>query len=100
MNTDPNVGWSTGIFAQRGGRTPEGLVIRDNILDGLGENAKGIIENNIYTREVEERFMGEGCVVVSDTDLLFMDLEQGDFRRKPNGPLMGAGANLPPPAFN
>jgi parallel beta-helix repeat protein len=99
VRSDPETKWAAGIFGQKAGSPspPEGLVIRNNILTGLGEDIKGQIENNIYTAEEEERFMGPGCVVVKDLNELFQDPAKGDFRRKPGGPLMDAGASIPPP---
>jgi parallel beta-helix repeat protein len=99
VNPDKNLKWATGILGQRAGTpgAPEGLVIRNNILHGLAEDISGQIENNLYTSDVEQRFMGAGCQVVKDLDVLFQDPAKGDFRRKPGGPLMEAGATIPPP---
>ncbi|MEX0886136.1 MAG: right-handed parallel beta-helix repeat-containing protein [Phycisphaeraceae bacterium] len=93
-------GGSTAILGQRAGNpsSPRGLVIRDNILHGLAEDLPGEIENNIYTREVEDRFMSESSIVVTDLDELFMDPENGDFRRRPGGPMMDVGADIAPPS--
>ncbi len=100
VNPNPRTAWATGILGQRAGSpgAPQGLIIRDNILPGLAEDISGTIENNIYTRTVEERFMGPGCRVVTDPDVLFRDPARGDYRRKPGGPAMDAGASIPPPA--
>ena len=99
VNTNPNVAWATGILGQQQGSpsSPEGLVIKNNILDGLREDISGEIENNIHTREVAERFMGEGCQVITDMDELFVDPDSGDFRRREGGPAMDVGADIPPP---
>lgn len=99
VNFNPDLKWATGIFGQRAGSpgAPQGLIIRNNILHGLAEDISGQIENNIYTHEQERRFLGPGCVVVEDLNELFQDPAHGDFRRKPGGPLMEAGANVPPP---
>jgi hypothetical protein len=35
--------------------------------------------------------------VSGDPKALFRDPERGDFRRKPGGPMMQAGADVPPP---
>ncbi len=100
VNTDLNATWSAAIFGQQKGTpgSPEGLVIRNNILDGLGQDLPGIIENNIFTRKVEDRFMGKDCVVDTDLNALFINPAEGDFRRKPGGPKMDVGANVPPPS--
>ncbi len=99
VNMDADVGWSTGILGQESGSpsSPEGLVIKNNILHGLGEDLPGEIEDNIYTNEVDERFMGEGCQVITDLDELFVDPDNGDFRRREGGPAMDVGADIPPP---
>ncbi len=100
VNTDKNATWSAAIFGQQKGTpsSPEGLVIRNNILDGLGQDLPGIIENNIFTRKVEDRFMGKDCVVDTDLNALFINPAEGDFQRKPGGPKMDVGANVPPPS--
>jgi len=100
VNLNHDVAWSTGILGQRkkGVSSPQGLVIRGNILDRITQDLPGEIENNIYTRPVEERFMGGSNQVVTDLSALFMDPSKGDFRRRPGGPAMDAGADIPPPA--
>ena len=76
---------------------PEGLIIRNNLLDGLSEDLPGIIEGNLYTRKVEDRFMGPGCEVYPDLNVLFLNPAAGDYRRKPGGPKMEVGAEVEPP---
>jgi hypothetical protein len=99
VNTDRSAAWASAIFGQssRSPSPPEGLIIRGNILDGLGEDLLGIIKNNLYIRKVEDRFMGPGCEVHSDPDSLFVNPGAGDFRRRPGGPMMEAGADVPAP---
>lgn len=99
VNTDPKVEWATGILGQRRNSpgSPQGLKIRNNILDGLAEDISGELENNIFTRPVGKQYMGTGSVVVEDPAALFADPAKGDFRRRPGGPLPEAGANLAPP---
>jgi len=91
--------WATGILAQARnspGR-PQGLVIRNNVLDGLAEHISGDISGNIFVRKGSERFMSDTCQIVEDKATLFMDPDKGDYRRRPGGPLPEAGANLTPP---
>lgn len=100
VNLSPTVTWATGILAQGGAggvSAPQGMVIRNNILPGMAQAVSGVIENNIYTREVEARFMGPGCQVIPDLDTLFRDPAARDFRRKAGGPAMDVGADVPPP---
>jgi hypothetical protein len=98
VNTDHGINWSTAILGQRRDSpgAPKGLVIQSNILDRISEDLPGLIEHNIYTRDVEERFMGPGCKVVSDLKTLFVDPDKGDYRRLEGSPAFGAGANLKP----
>ncbi len=99
VNMNPDVEWSAGIIGQQRNSpsSPKGLVIRGNILDRIGEDLPGVIEQNIYTRAVEERFMCESCHVITDLEMLFVDPANGDFRRRPDGPAMDVGADVPPP---
>jgi parallel beta-helix repeat protein len=99
VNQDKDTAWATGIFGQRANSPskPEGLIIQNNILHGLGQDIAGKIENNIYTNDQEERFMVGGAVVEKNLEALFQDPAKGDFRRKPGGPLMEAGATIAPP---
>lgn len=82
--------WGGAIFGQSH-VSPPGFVIKNNILDGISDELPGVIENNIYTRKVDERFMGKGCIVVDDQNLLFVDAAKGDFRLKAGSPAIGAG---------
>jgi parallel beta-helix repeat protein len=99
VNLNPGNSWATGILGQRSGSPspPQELVIRHNILHSLAEDIAGEIDNNIYTHAVEQRFMGPGCLVVTDPEVLFRDPTCGDYRRKPGGPAMDAGASISPP---
>ncbi|MCH8511397.1 MAG: right-handed parallel beta-helix repeat-containing protein [Kiritimatiellae bacterium] len=94
VNTNPDVSWSTAILGQRRNSpgSPQGLVIRNNILDRISEDLPGVIENNIYTRKVEARFMGPGCKVITDLNALFVDPENGDYRLREGSSAIGAGA--------
>jgi hypothetical protein len=71
------------------------MAVRNNILDRLRPTPPGIIEGNIFTREIAP---GVSNVLANPADL-FIDSAKGDFRRKPGGSRMDAGANIPhPPA--
>jgi hypothetical protein len=99
VNTDHELDWSVGIMGQETNSpsSPQGLVIRGNILDRIAGDLPGEKENNIYTREVEEHFRCESCRVVTDLNQLFLDPANGDFRRRPGGSMMEAGADVAPP---
>ncbi len=97
VNTNPDSALSVGIFCQEHGSpgSPEGLVIRENILDGLLGDLPGLIENNVYTRNrVAGRFLSDNCRIVTDLDALFIDPDGGDYRLREG---VEAGADLSPP---
>jgi hypothetical protein len=97
INVRPSTEWATAIFVQRNASAPTGVVAKNNVLDRLKTPFPGTIEDNIFMRETEEKVAGSGSMVVSDPNELFMNPAEGDFRRKPGGPMMEAGANVPPP---
>ena len=97
VNTDEDLNWSTAIFVQRGPSVPEGLVIRDNILDRLRPPVPGVIERNIFIHETDESVAGSGSLTVNDAAALFRDPSSGDFRRKKVGPMPNVGASVSPP---
>lgn len=92
INLDPDANWATSIFVQTNASAPEGLVIRNNILDRLRPPADGVIEGNVFLRETPEAVRGEDSRMVADPDELFLAPDRGDFGRKPGGPRMEAGA--------
>ncbi len=96
INTNPEIGYATSIFAQSGPSVPEGLVIRNNVLDRLRPPVPGTVEGNIFMRETDAEVAGSDSMMASDPDVLFRDPEDGDYRRKPDGPMMEAGADVPP----
>lgn len=99
VNLNTEAAWATGVLGQRTGSpsSPTGLTIRNNILYRVSDDLQGVFEDNIYGREVEARFMGKGCRVIADWSGLFRDPAKMDYRRRPGGPMMGAGADVPPP---
>ena len=98
INTNPEIGYATSIFVQRGPSVPEGLVIRKNVLDRLRPPVPGTVEDNIFMREIDAEVAGSDATMVSDPQALFRSPEDGDYRRKPGGPMMEAGADVPPAA--
>lgn len=97
VNLNEGSGWHTSIFVQGGASRPEGLVIRNNVLDKLRVPNPGKITENIFMLETDEKVIGSDYQMVSDENVLFVDPANGDFRRKPGGPMMKAGADVPPP---
>jgi hypothetical protein len=97
INADPQANWFTGIFVQSGAGAPEGLVARNNVLSRLSPPFPGTVEDNIFMHETAPAVAGSGGMVVSDAAALFIDPATGDYRRKPGGPLMEAGSDVPPP---
>lgn len=93
VSSDPQESWASSIYVQSGASAPEGMAVRNNILDRLRPTPPGIIEGNIFTREIAP---GVSNVLANPADL-FIDSAKGDFRRKPGGSRMDAGANIPPP---
>lgn len=97
VNTDTNANWGTSIFVQTGASLPEGLIIRNNVIDLLRTPNPANIQNNIFMTASDPSLMGEENQVVTDPAVLFIDPSNGDYRRKPGGPMMEAGANVSPP---
>ena len=98
INSDETANWATSIFVQNHVNPPEGLVIRNNVLNLLRPKNPGTIENNIFMTESDPSVAGTSSLVVSDPEQLFIDPAHGDYRRKPGGPMMDAGANIPAPS--
>jgi len=97
VNVDKDAGWDTAIFMQGGASTPEGVVVRDNILARLREPFPAQVQDNIFMLKTDPKLVGTGSMMVGDPNELFIDPENGDWRRKPGGPMMNAGADVPPP---
>ncbi len=100
INASLTANHASSVFAQTGKNVspPEGIVIKNNVLDRLRPPLAATIENNIFMRETETSVAGSGSMTVTDPAKLFLDPAKGDYRRRPGGPLMEAGADLPPPS--
>ena len=72
-------------------------MVRNNVLDLLRPPVPGTIADNIFMRETSGDVRGEPFAIVPDPGKLFRDPEHGDYRRRPGGPMMDAGADVPPP---
>lgn len=84
--------WQAGVFSNN--RGPEGLVFRNNIIDGLSGNLPGTFEHNLYTRwgpNQKDHTLGKGEIYEADLSKLFVDPENRDFRPKPGSPAIDAG---------
>jgi parallel beta helix pectate lyase-like protein len=87
--------WQAGVFSNN--RGPEGLVFRNNIIDGLSGNLPGTFEHNIYTRwgpNQKDHKLGKGEIYEPDLSKLFVDPEKRDFRPKPGSPAIDAGMKV------
>lgn len=88
--------WAVGLFSNN--RGPEGLVIRNNVIDGLSGNLPAEYSHNLYTRwgsnQEPDPKLQEGELYETDLSKLFVDVEAGDYRPAPGSPLIDAGARL------
>jgi len=98
ININTDITYATSIFFQSGPSVPEGVIIRNNVLDRLRPPVPATVENNIFMQETDAEIAGTDATTVSDPAILFRDPENGDYRRKPDGPNMDAGADVAPPA--
>jgi len=100
INASLTVNHATSVLAQTGRNTspPEGVVIKNNVLDRLRPPLAATIENNIFMRDTDPKVAGTDSTTVTNPEQLFLDADKGDYRRRPGGPLMEAGADLPPPS--
>ena len=96
LNVSSSVTWGATVFVQSGKlKAPVGLVLKNNIIDKVQGPKPAKYESNIYIK-ADKTDKITGAVVESDFAKLFKDHKKGDFRRKKGGPLLEAGANLPP----
>jgi hypothetical protein len=85
--------WQAAIFSNMQNQ-PQGLVVKNNIIDGVSGRLNGSYTHNIYTRSVKKEFMGEGSLVVKDLKTLFVDPDNNDFRPAKGSPAIGAGVDV------
>lgn len=84
--------WQAGVFSNNAG--PEGLVFRNNIIDGLSGTLPATYEHNLYTRwgaNQAEHKLGTGELYEPDLQKVFMDSEKRDYRLKPGSAAVDAG---------
>jgi parallel beta-helix repeat protein len=85
--------WHAAMFSNS--RGPEGLVVKNNVIDGLSGNLPGEFSHNIYTRwgpNQENRSLGAGEIYEPDLKKIFVDPENRDFRLRAGSPAIDAGA--------
>jgi parallel beta-helix repeat protein len=90
--------FQAGIF--RGDAKSLNVVIRNNIIDGLGGTwGDGVtLTGNVFLRTgkgVTAEQLGEGGVLAEDPEKIFVDAAKGDYRVKADGPATGKGAEPP-----
>ena len=100
VNLNPGISWFSGVLYNWRGEAPRptGLTVRNNIMDRLqGRALPGQVENNIFLMKPQPEGLMEGNYGVFDPVLLFQDAASGDYRRRPEGPHPGVGADIPAP---
>ncbi len=90
-----NSTWAAAVFSNN--TKPEGLVFRNNIIDGLAGNLPALFEHNLYTSwgpNQKNHQLGPGERFEEDLTKIFVDPEKRDFRLKAGSPAIGAGMPL------
>jgi len=91
--------WEAAVFSNN--RGPEGLVFRNNIIDGLAGNLPGKFSHNLYTRwgpNQKDHKLGRGELYEPDLTKLFVDPDKRDYRPKAGSPAIDAGTAVDVPA--
>jgi hypothetical protein len=96
-----DLGFTVGLFTNC--KDVEGLVVRNNIIDGVGDDRKGVFakggvfSNNLYTRvndQLQDPKLGTDCLQELDLKRIFVDPEHDDFRLCARSPAIGAGMEV------
>lgn len=90
--------WAVGLYSNN--KKIEGLVVKNNIIDGLNSAydvfKSGDFSNNLYTRtgkDQAERLLGQNELVEKNMKKIFIDPDNGDFRLCKGSPAIGAGTD-------
>jgi len=90
-----NSTWAAAVFSNN--TKPEGLVFRNNIIDGLAGNLPAVYEHNLYTSwgpNQKDRQLGNGELFEDDLGKIFADPAKRDYRLRAGSPAIGAGLPL------
>jgi len=95
IRSDRRQSWAVGLFSNNGG--PEGLLVRNNIIDGRAGTLPGQFSHNLYTRLGEgqtEKDLGPGESYVPDLRKIMRDPAGGDYRLRAGSPATDRGTDL------
>mgnify|MGYP005840015307 CR=1 FL=1 len=90
-----NSTWAAAVFSNN--TKPEGLVFRNNIIDGLAGNLPAVYEHNLYTSwgpNQKDQRLGRGERFEDDLSKIFVNPDARDYRLRLGSPAIGAGLPL------
>ncbi|HUT58753.1 MAG TPA: right-handed parallel beta-helix repeat-containing protein [Phycisphaerae bacterium] len=96
VRSSPNHPWQAAVFSNN--RGPEGLVFKNNIIDGLAGKLPAEYSHNLYTQwgpnQREKKQLQAGELYEPDLKKIFVDPDNGDWRLRPGSPAIDAGADV------